>query len=258
MRMLNPIVQILLRFEVSHSEFSELTKRAYVNVAFKHFSIPNRIKTNSRVAVITGLSRKEIVRISQVAVDQPPQTKGPLNRANRVIGGWLADADFIDEDNEPRQLQLRDEKFSFEELAERYSGGTTYRAILDELIRVGAVSEVDKETVKLNHHGYIPSDNIAEITDIVSTHVADFLSTIVHNLNQLPETRFQRQVTYANVPESVAEGFRQLSHDKSQALILELNQWLASHCESTEPKKDENTTRVGVGIYYFNNERDEE
>ncbi|MFV2058757.1 MAG: DUF6502 family protein, partial [Thiohalomonadales bacterium] len=56
-RMLNPMVKLLLRFEVSHSEFSELTKRAYVNIAFKHFSLPNRIKTSSRVAVITGLSR---------------------------------------------------------------------------------------------------------------------------------------------------------------------------------------------------------
>ncbi|MFV2055209.1 MAG: DUF6502 family protein, partial [Thiohalomonadales bacterium] len=184
--------------------------------------------------------------------------KGPLNRANRVIGGWLADGDFTDEDNNPRQLSLRDEEFSFETLVDRYSGGTTYRAILDELVRVGTVSLLDKKIVKLMRHGYIPSKNTAEMTDVVSTHVADLLSTVVHNLNQPNETRFQRQVTYANVPISVAKEFQQLSHDKSLALILELNQWLASRCKGTEPKQDEQTSRVGVGIYYFNNEKDEE
>ena len=263
LRMLNPIVQILLRYEISHSEFSELTKRAYVNVAFKYFSIPNRIKTNSRVSVITGLSRKEIVRINNIDLDEPPQTKGPLNRANRVIGGWLADEDFTDENKQPRQLLLREGKSSFEALVERYSGGTTYRAILDELERVGAVTVVNNNSVALTHSGYIPSDNIVAMTDVVSTHAADLLSTIVHNLNAPTEARFQRQVTYSKVSKAVAEEFEQLSRKKCESLILELNAWLSSHSDSgktnnTDSDTDEETTRVGVGIYYFKNKRDEE
>ena len=90
LKVLEPLVRILLRYEVSHSEFSELAKRSYVDVAYKYYSIPNRKQTYSRVAVITGLSRKEVVRLSDEENQGIPETKGPVNRANRVIGGWLS------------------------------------------------------------------------------------------------------------------------------------------------------------------------
>ena len=54
LKILKPLIQILMRHDISHGEFSELAKRAYVEVAFKHFSIPSRKTTNSRVAVLTG------------------------------------------------------------------------------------------------------------------------------------------------------------------------------------------------------------
>jgi len=252
LRMLNPIVHLLLRYEISHSEFTELARRSYVRVAFDYFSIPNRKKTNSRVSVITGLSRKEVVRLRAIDEEQEPVTKGPLNRATRVIGGWLSDANFLDEKKEPMVLPLRDGENSFEELVARYSGGITARAVLDELIRVGAVIKPDKNLVKLNHHGYVPEDSDAEKIEVLSTHVSDLLGTVLHNLTHKKEqARFQRQVSYVDIPESVAKEFQRLSHDKSLALILELNQWLAEKKRTVKPQPNESTFRVGVGIYYF-------
>ena len=53
-KMLQPLARMLLRYEVSHSEFAEMARRAYVDVAYKYFSIPNRKQTYSRVAVLTA------------------------------------------------------------------------------------------------------------------------------------------------------------------------------------------------------------
>jgi len=251
-RMLNPIVHMLLRYEISHSEFTELARRSYVRVAFDYFSIPNRKKTNSRVSVITGLSRKEVVRLRTIDEAQEPVTKGPLNRATRVIGGWLSDADFLDEKNEPKILPLREDQHSFDELVARYSGGITARAVLDELIRVGVVTKLGKTSVKLKHHGYVPENSDAEKIEVLSAHVSDLLGTVLHNLtHKKDQARFQRQVSYVDIPASVVEEFQRLSHDKSLALILELNQWLAEKKRTVKPASDERTFRVGVGVYYF-------
>lgn len=73
-----------------------------------------------------------------------------LNRAVRVITGWVRDPDFLDEDLQPKELPLRNGTTSFEHLVARYSGGITVRAILDELIRVGAVIKLEKSKVKLS------------------------------------------------------------------------------------------------------------
>lgn len=255
MRMLNPIVEILLRYEISHSEFTELSRKSYVDVAFNHFSLPDRKKSNSRVSVITGLSRKEVVRLKDMVLDQPPQTKGPVNRATRVIGGWLSNKKFLDQDGAPRILPLRGEVNSFDDLAVQYSGGITSRAILDELVRVGAVEKIGKDAVRLKNLGYVPQNDDEEMIDLISSHMSDLLSTLVYNLKKRDlSARFQRQVVYKDIPEGLLEEFQQLNHDKSMTLLRELNQWLSINIDERKLlKKNENTVRAGVGIYYFKN-----
>ena len=258
-KILNPLVHMLLRYEISHSEFSELAKRSYVDVAYKYFSIPNRKQTYSRVAVITGLSRKEVVRLTKLEEDHPPVTKGPLNRAARVISGWLRDPDFVDENNEPKQLVLRGGDISFESLVERYSGDITARAILDELMRVGAVVKNEDQTVKLSHHGYVPEGSEPDKIDVLSICVSDLLNTAVHNLNcDKQDARFQRQVAYVDIPEHVIEEFKQYSHDKNLALLLDYNKWLAEKKKKIKPKPGEATGRVGVGVYFFESDESDD
>ena len=258
LKLLHPIAHILLRYEVSHSELTEMTRRAYVDAAFKHFSIPNRKQTVSRASVITGLSRTEVSRIAALR-DEMDDIHGTPNRATRVVGGWLSDLDYLDEANEPKVLPLRDADISFETLVVRYSGGITARAILDEMLRTGAAEKVDKDHVKLIHHAFVPHGDDAEKIKIFLKHASDLLSTGIHNLTQTDQPpRFQRQVTYVDMPESVVKEFEKLSHEMSAELIVKLNNWLSekkraqSTVESDEPKH-----RIGLGVYYFKNDNEE-
>jgi hypothetical protein len=267
-RVLEPLVHLLLRHNVSHSEFSELARRAYVNVAFKHFTLPNRKPSYSRVSVITGLSRKEVVRLAAIEADEPPSTKRPQNRAQQVVNGWMQDPDFLDKNKQPRVLSLQNGELGFEELVRRYSGGITARAILDELIRVGTVSKPDKTSVKLNDYGFVPESSDAELIEMLARHASDLLNTGLFNIERdrsIP-ARFQRQVTYLNIPQRLAQEFEAYSHEKLLMLIVELNQWLASRKNALQtPSKqsqDKETTeplfRLGAGAYFFKNTQQED
>jgi len=256
--LLQPIAHILLRYEISHSEFAEMTRRAYVDAAYKYFSIPNRKQTVSRASVLTGLSRTEVARIVGLK-DELADIHSTPNRATRVIGGWLSDSDFLDENHEPKVLPLRDEEISFDTLVNRYSGGITARAILDELVRTGAVAKVDKEHVKLIHHGFVPHGDDAEKINIFMTHASDLLGTGIHNLTQKYQApRFQRQVTYVDMPESVVKEFEKLSHEMSMELLVKLNKWLSEEYKNREAKSGEPSYRIGLGIYYFKNDNQED
>jgi len=257
-KILNPLVRILLRHEISHSEFTEIAKRSYVDVAYRYFSIPERKKTYARVAVLTGLNLKEVRRISNSEEDEMLTTKGPINRAKQVISGWLRDSDFLDQNQKPKVLVLKDDAFSFEELVSRYSGDITSRAILDELIRVGAVVKPTKDTVELIQEGLIPKKSETEMIDIIAQHNSDLMNTGIYNLtHEAEEARFQRQVTYHEVPESVMEEFKAYSHEKSLSLLKDFDQWLAEHKKSGGNDPNEPKGRVGVGIYYFKDEKEE-
>jgi len=223
---LKPVIRILMRNEVSHAEFCALAKQAYVDVAYKHFTIPNKKMTYSRAAVLTGLNRKEVVRLTKQRDNQ--STIGTPNRATRVVNGWLNDSDFLDKNKDPLVLNIKGDK-SFSELVARYSGDITIGAIIDELERIGVAKKINSEQIALTQQGYIPETGELEKIDILSICVSDLMSSAIHNLeNETEEGRFQRQLVYKNVSTDIAEEFQQLSSKKAESLLIELNKWLAA------------------------------
>lgn len=261
---LKPLVRVLMRNEVSHAELSALAKQAYVDVAYKHFSIPNKKMTYSRVAVLTGLNRKEVVRLSKTKNES--ELQGTPNRATRVVNGWLNDPDFLDKNKDPLVLTIKGDGNSFSELVSRYSGDITIGAIIDELERLGIAKKINSEQIFLNQPGYIPESGEVEKIDILSICTSDLLSSAVHNLeNGKKQGRFQRQLVYKKVPHEIAAEFQEISTEKSSKLLIDLNKWLGNKLANqkdydiqTTNDTDSIKKRVGLGIYYFENNPDED
>ena len=255
--LLTPIVRICLYFKISHSEFVDVAKRIYIAVAYRYFRIPGRKQTYSRVSVLTGIPRKEVVRLIESDEYENVKSKGPRNRATQVISGWIREPQYQDEQGEPRVLTLRGESPSFEDLVERYSGDITARAILDELLTMGIVERVDKNTVKLVAKGYVPQSSDSEKFLVLSQHCADLMATGGHNI-MLPakDAYFQRQVTYSELPESVMGEFKQYSMEKSLELLIDFDKWLSDKKEQVEAKPGEALHRIGIGVYFIDNDKE--
>lgn len=258
---LKPIIRILMRNEVSHAEFSTLAKQAYVDVAYKHFTIPKKKMTYARVAVLTGLNRKEVVRLAKIQGNEVQL--GTPNRATRVVNGWLNDSDFLDDNKDPLILTIKGVDNSFTELASRYSGDISIGAIIDELERIGVAQKINSQQIMLTKQGYIPENGELEKIDILSICTSDLLSSAIHNLEYgKDDGRFQRQLVYKNVPIDVADKFKQISSTKAQELLVELNKWLAEKTITPSKQTPNNKTevqpspkkRIGLGIYYFEND----
>lgn len=260
-QILKPVIRVLIRNEVSHAEFSALAKQAYVDVAYKHFTLPNKKMTYSRVSVLTGLNRKEVVRLTKE--DNEQTNLGTPNRSTRVVNGWLNDPDFIDKNKDPLVLNIKGDN-SFTTLVSRYSGDLTIGAIIDELERIGIAKRINDKQIALTQQGYIPEQGELEKIDILSICTSDLLSSAVHNLEHSKDKgRFQRQLVYENIPEKLASEFQELSTQKAADLLIDLNKWLGDKTK-TESKLNEPDTqmsglkkRVGLGIYYFETDPDE-
>jgi hypothetical protein len=251
-QLLRPLCRLLLRHAVSFGAFEELARRVYVDVALKEFGIPGKRPTASRVAVLTGLTRKEVHRLLVTPADDETDDAERYNRAAQVLTGWTRDAEFLDEKGEPRILEV-DGSAGFGMLVKRYSGDMPMRAILDELVRVGAVDQRDDGRLQLAARGFVPRHSEIDKLGILGRDVADLISTIDHNL-QHGETdpRFQRKVMYSAIPRSALPAFRKLSGRQAQSLLERLDRWLAEHDPEQLPEDAAAThARVGVGIYYI-------
>jgi len=255
LKILKPLVRLLLRNGISHGEFSEIARQAFVQVGFDDFKIDSQKPTTSRVSVLTGLSRKEVSRISKQLPDpRITSQNAPLNRASRVISGWLRDPEFSNSKRKPAGLPRYGEKSSFAALVARYSGDITAGAIYDELIRVGAIRQ-DQNLIHLCNEAYIPRSGIDEKVQIMGTSVSDLLETIDYNLVNHNHLKLQRQMVYHSLTAEVVDEFKQLCEQKSNNLLQELNQWLAQKKERLPIQSEiEFKHRAGIGIYFISNE----
>ena len=259
-RILKPLVEILLRHEFSYGEFCDVAKQVYVDVTYDKFSIPSRKTTYARVAVLTGIHRKEVMRLVNTDSQAPDLSRrSVINRSSRVISAWLSDSDFLDNDNKPLTLAIRGATPSFEQLATRHGGDISYGAVLEELVRTGLAVKNLNDTVTLVHDAYVPDEDLPEQVDIFSTCSADLLQTAVHNLNkENQQPLFQRQVVYYHIPESACREFHEYSRQKSMDLLLDYHRWLKNYEQHISKPATGANKRIGVGIYNFENDSSSE
>lgn len=249
---IKPLIGLMLRNGIAFGDFMRLAKRAYIEEAEKELEQLGQKTTTSRIAVITGLTRKDVAALRK---ERLPKIEPAVqqNRAVRVISAWVSDADFCDAAGNARVLQIHGAENSFEALVSRYSGDMPYRAVLDELVRTGAVERQGKEALKLVRSAYVPSDDEEKKYALLGEDVNLLISTIKHNItaeSELP--RYQRKVCYDNIPAECLPEFRELANRESQALLLKLNTWLAVHDMDRNPSlKSNRPMKSGVGAYYF-------
>jgi hypothetical protein len=254
-RVLAALFRLLLRHGMSFTAFESIAKRVYVDVALSEFSIPGKKPSISRASILSGLTRKEVQRLVAETQADAPRARGSEqgNRAVRVLTAWARDADFADEQGQPRVLDLNEGPASFAVLVRRYSGDMPVRAVLDELKRVGAVSQLDGGGLQLVQHAFLPRDAAAKL-DHLGGAVADFVHTIDHNIEHGDaDPWFQRRVMYHEMPRSLISEFRKMSATQSMALLVKLDRWLAAKSAEADaaPKTNEPLVRLGMGIHYF-------
>lgn len=258
-RILRPMARLLLRNGIPFAEFAELVRRAYVDAALEDFSDSRKKPTDSRAAVMTGLTRKEVKKQREILAGEHHGGLGAHheNRASRVVSGWVHDSAFQASDGEPADLPF-DGPLSFSELVKRYSGDMTPRAVLEELVRVGVVATDGSDTVVLRQRAYVPAGDSEEMLQIFGEDVSDLITTIDHNLvaseaNSSP--LYQRTLVYNNIPPEVMARWREYAAQQSQATLEQLDKWLAPYDRDIAGhgagNKAGDAVRTGVGIFYF-------
>jgi hypothetical protein len=259
-KLLRPLIRILLRHGVTYAELSEVVKTVYVATAAHEFRVPGKKMSKARIAIVTGLTRKEVQRISEIDNKEKNGLKTNLSRIGRVLSGWHTDPDFTGPYGMPLELRYDSEvaaDATFVRLVQRYSGDMTPRAMLDELLRVGAVVETDQSWFKVVRREYVPHTLAPDFLERVGRGVHNFVHTIEMNMQKAGpgKGRFERTVR----PDSGLKVedlplFDQYVRQKSQALLEDIDNWLT---KLERPNKNDATIQTGVGIYHFVVEDDE-
>ena len=252
--MLKPLVKLLVSQGVSHGDFSEAAKDVYVEVAIRHFD--KSVKVNqSRIAILTGLTRKEVKNVIDRAMRADPHSKNH-SRPARVLAGWHSDPRFLGPYGVPLEVPYESPVDggtpSFVDLVKTYSGDMAPRPMLKELMRIGAVVETDKSMLKVLRRDFIPEALSSELVERLGHVAHNFFSTAARNIEK-SETDggvFERIVLAENgVTTTTVSLFDEFVKYRGQEFLEELDNWLVAR-EKLE-KDVPRTVQTGFGMYHY-------
>ncbi|MFZ1386610.1 MAG: DUF6502 family protein [Thiolinea sp.] len=249
-QILKGLMRILYRKGVAFGEFTQLAKQAYIDAVEDELINAGERATTTRIAVITGLTRKEVTQLRQTELTEAPPR---FNRVLRVVNAWLNDPAFLDSEGQPAVLAFRGVEPNFEQLVQRYSGDMSSFAMLDEMRRVKLVESLEGGTVRLLSAVFIPDAEDEAQLQLLGSDVSLLVMTIDHNLIAPSDERYyQRKVSYNNLPEEALPAFRAFVRKDAHQLLLRFNQWLYEHDRDSNPSvQGSGRMQAGVGIYYF-------
>ena len=250
-KILRAIIRTLLRNGISYGEFDQIARKCFVDVAFRDFAPEKKKQTVSNVAILTGLNRKEVKKLHELAGDGNGAAVKQYNRVVRVLGGWINDTRFLRKDGNPRDLDYEGED-SFSELVRLYSGDMPVAAMQKVLTSSGNIKIIEGNKVRLLSHAYLPSDDPVEKLTILGTDASQLIETIDYNMSAAEEDlRFQRKASNPQVEVDSIPEIKQFLRRKGQAFLEEVDLYLAQHEAS-----DDSGVELSVSVFYYESNGD--
>ncbi len=251
-RVLKPVMRLLLSHGVTLPAIVELTKRVLVEVAEQDFALPGKPTTDSRVSVLTGVHRKDVKRIREHPAGR---TAVPLavSLGSRLVGAWLSDPRWLDPAGHPRLLPRSGDGggASFDALAETVSKDVRPRAILDELLRVGAVT-LENDSVRLRTEAFVPSEGVEEKLYYLSRAVYSHLSAAVHNTQGGQPAFLDRIVHYDTIPPAAVQALRDAVEQVGMRSLLDIN----ARARQVSGYDGPDRQHITCGLYFFSEAAD--
>lgn len=255
--LLEPIARLMIRNGVNFAEFAEFAKQAFVKVARSDYGLQGRPTNTSRVAMMTGLSRREVSRIKDVLTGRADAGPPAASRISQILTGWHVDPVFADSSGSPAVLPAAGPERSFEALLKRYAGDMPHGAVTKEMEQLGLIVS-EGSHYRVTARDYVRSAADPDMLRQASVALHDHAETVVHNVDtkRTAPARFERMAARTDVPENVAGEFRELISEKAQALLEEVDAWLERHAGGADAARTR-CVRTGIGIYLIHDSSQE-
>ena len=256
--MFKPLIRLLIAQGVTHAEFSETAKEVYVETALRHFETDGKVN-KSRVAILTGLTRKEVKNVIDRALTNNYREK-TYSRPARVLTGWYSDPAFQGPYGIPLELPYEsneEDTPSFTQLVRLYSGDMAPRQMLNQLIESGSVVEIEGRLKAVNRaftHSQLSPSSIRRLGDVGYR----VFSTAAKNIDREDDTdrHFDRMV-YADdgCTDQVLELFDEYIRKHGQTFLEELDVWFSSRRDLNKPGEERKETGLYM-VHYVEDEGD--
>lgn len=257
--MFKPLVRLLIAQGVTHAEFSETAKEVYVEVALRHFEAEGKVN-RSRVAILTGLTRKEVKNVIDRTIATGYKEK-TYSRPERVLTGWYSDPKFQGPYGIPLELPYENGEEgepNFVSLVRQYSGDMAPRQMLNQLMEAGSIVEVDgryKAVRRVFKHSTLSPSMIKRLGEAGYR----VFSTAAKNIDkQVEGSGYFDRMVFADdgCTENVIAMFDEYIKPRGQEFLEEIDVWFSSRKELNNLK--EHPKETGIYMVHYVEDADDQ
>ena len=256
--MLKPLVKLLINQGVTHGDFTEVCKDVYVEMAIRHYMQGERIN-QSRVAVLTGLTRKEVKNVLVRASSSEVESKG-FSRPSKVLMGWYSDPVYQGPYGVPLVLPYDsngEDSPSFKTLVKTYGADMAPRQMFEVLLASGAIAEPDPGLVKAVRRSFEPTGLSPELIERFGIISHNFFLTAAGNIEKKSQggALLERVVSASRrwTDDELSE-LQELCKNSGQELLEYVDNWIAKQDMARQKIGDDTSIEVketGLGIYHY-------
>lgn len=252
---MRPLARLLLRSGVTYKTFGEIAKTAFVHEAMLESDSKGRLTNTSRVAVRTGLSRKEVRRIYDASRQAGIAQRTRVDHSGppaRVLDVWHSDSRFIDAAGSPKDLSFEGEIPSFSDVVRAAGGDVPPGAVRAELLRAGAVAELDNGNLRPTKRYFVPGDFDEKAITILSGILFPMIAGVDHNANPgRTSAGFIQRFAFATLPIDAREEFRAWSREEATRFIETINARLTLTETESGGSASPNEIISGLGVFFY-------
>jgi hypothetical protein len=249
---LKPLAKVLLQTGIGYREFADVAKAAFIYEATAGYGLRGRATNISRVAVMTGVARKEVKKVRANSLDDLLSNSINESPASVILSRWHNDERFCDQKNGPFILNFDGGQNSFSNLVSSYAGDIPPGAMRTELMRVGAVKEVEDRKLQVLKRYFVPSDIDNKLLIGLADVVGADLNTLAFNCapGKLSGARFHRVVSVDGMPEDCLQDVQEEAKKRLSGLADEFDDFLVGQVAS-DKSQALSSGQVGIGLFYY-------
>lgn len=237
-QLFRPIARLCIARGWRFADVAERLRKAFVDEALTG---GGAIATDSRIAVMTGLQRRDVARLRATAPEK--DWSGAVHPCARLVAIWLGQG-------VPRRIAQSGPSPSFDALARQVRQDIHPRTLLDALEDAGTVAVSDGWVTRLaDSYDPLPGsdDQLAYLAANVGDHLAVAVSNVVGT-----GTAFERSVHYRGLSADAIAELRVLWSARITDAMAEVN--AKAH---DMPDSADGPHRFRAGAYFFEGDQDE-
>ena len=238
-RILRPLVRLAMARGVGFPALADRLKTLYVQEAGALFVARGEKVTDSRIALLAGLQRREV----KARRGGEPTTGRDGGVLPRILARWMAGLPYA-EGSVPRPLPRRGDG-SFEALVAEISRDMHPRSALDGLLQLGSVSVDDDDRIVLETSALIPAADEAALFDYMAANLGDHAEASVANVLVAPDPGpfYERAVHYNHLSEASLAVLDASARVAQDAVLQQLN------AEALALQKNDREAGAGTGRF---------